>query len=108
MEKDMLAMFTVVAATCRGSVRLNRLKRTGRWLKQSGITLVLACAILLACLMPVRGAPQSSLPHLRKQGTATQLIVGGKPFLILAGELGNSSSSSLEYMRPVWPKLAAM
>jgi beta-galactosidase GanA len=53
-------------------------------------------------------AQQSSIPYLRKQGTATQLIVDGKPFLILAGELGNSSSSNVEYMRPIWPKLAAM
>ena len=50
----------------------------------------------------------SAPPHLRKQGTATQLIVDGKPFLMLSGELGNSSSSSLEYLRPVWPRLAAM
>jgi beta-galactosidase GanA len=27
---------------------------------------------------------------------------------MLAGELGNSTSSSLEYMKPVWPKLAAL
>jgi len=46
-----------------------------------------------------------SIPHLRKQGTTTQLIVDGKPFLILAGELHNSSASSLEYMKPIWPKL---
>jgi beta-galactosidase GanA len=37
-----------------------------------------------------------------------QLIVDGKPFLVLGGELGNSTSSSLEYMRPVWPKLVAL
>ena len=37
-----------------------------------------------------------------------QLIVDGKPCLILGGELGNSSSSSLAYMRPIWPKLAAL
>ena len=53
-------------------------------------------------------AQQSRAPHLRKQGTATQLIVDDKPFLVLAGELGNSSSSNVEYMRPIWPKLAAM
>src|SRR5690348_16435967 len=47
-------------------------------------------------------------PSLRKQGTATQLIVDGKPFLMLAGELGNSSSSSAEYMPPLWPRLGAM
>jgi beta-galactosidase GanA len=53
-------------------------------------------------------AQPSSLPHLRKQGAATQLIVDGKPFLVLGGELGNSSSSNLEYMRPIWPKLVAL
>jgi hypothetical protein len=52
-------------------------------------------------------AASSDIPHLRKQGTATQLIVDGQPFLALAGELSNSSSSSVEYMKPVWPMLAA-
>ena len=47
-------------------------------------------------------------PHLEKRGAATQLIVDGKPFLMLSGELRNSSSSSLEYMKPIWPKLRAM
>jgi hypothetical protein len=42
---------------------------------------------------------------LRKQGTATQLIVDGKPFLALAGELHNNSATSLEYMKPIWPKI---
>src|SRR5665647_1657178 len=49
-----------------------------------------------------------TIPHLEKRGTATQLIVDDKPFLILGGELHNSSTSSLEYMRPIWPKLAAL
>jgi hypothetical protein len=49
-----------------------------------------------------------SLPHLEKRGSATQLIVDGKPFLILGGELHNSSSSSLTYMKPIWPRLAGM
>lgn len=48
------------------------------------------------------------LPHLRKAGSVTQLIVDGKPFLMLAGELHNSSASSTEYMAPIWRKLAAM
>jgi hypothetical protein len=50
----------------------------------------------------------TSLPHLRKQGATTQLIVEGKPYLILAGELHNSSTSSIEYMKPIWPKLKQM
>ncbi len=49
-----------------------------------------------------------NLPHLEKRGSATQLIVDGKPLLILGGELHNSSSSGLDYMKPVWPRLAAM
>ncbi|MEP6902252.1 MAG: hypothetical protein ABJA66_10910, partial [Actinomycetota bacterium] len=56
----------------------------------------------------IYGKQQSSIPHLQKQATATQLIVSGKPFLIRGGELGNSSSSSLEYMNPAWQKLAKM
>jgi hypothetical protein len=47
-------------------------------------------------------------PHLEKHGSAIQLIVDGKPYLMLAGELHNSSSSSIQYMQPVWPRLAAM
>jgi len=47
----------------------------------------------------------AEIPHLRKQGTAAQLSVGGKPFLMLAGELGNNTATNLEYMKWVWPKL---
>ena len=47
-------------------------------------------------------------PHLEKRGQATQLIVDGKPFLVLGGELHNSSASSLLYMKPIWPRLTSM
>ena len=47
-------------------------------------------------------------PHLRRQGTATQLIVNGEPLLLFAGELHNSSASSLDYMAPIWPRLKAL
>ncbi|HTH38351.1 MAG TPA: DUF5597 domain-containing protein [Pyrinomonadaceae bacterium] len=63
-------------------------------------------AVLLVVVGAVAG--QNAIPHLRKQGTATQLIVGGKPFLIRGGELGNSSASSIEYMKPVWEKLVKL
>ena len=72
------------------------------------ITYLLLCASLVLIYQANSQAQQQRVPHLRKQGTATQLIVDDKPFLVLAGELGNSSSSGLEYMRPVWPKLAAL
>jgi beta-galactosidase GanA len=62
--------------------------------------LALGCATI-PCLLPAQA------PHLEKRGEATQLIVDGKPFLMLSGELNNSSSSSLEFMKPIWPRLAA-
>jgi len=47
------------------------------------------------------------IPHLEKHGTATRLVVEGKPFLMIAGELHNSTCGGFEYMRPVWKKMAA-
>lgn len=45
-------------------------------------------------------------PRLRRQGEAVQLVVQGKPFIMLGGELHNSSASSLDYARPLFDKLA--
>jgi len=50
---------------------------------------------------------QSKIPHLQKQGTATQLIVDGKPYMVLGGELHNSTSSSIAYMEPRLAKFSA-
>lgn len=52
-------------------------------------------------------AQAQNLPSLRKQGTATQLIVNGKPFLMLSGELHNSACSTVEYMKPIWANMKA-
>ncbi len=70
---------------------------------------VLPCALVLfgIGMANAQSASPSSIPHIEKRGKATQLIVDGRPFLILAGELTNSASSSMEYMAPYWPKLAA-
>jgi len=48
---------------------------------------------------------KSSIPHLEKNGNTTRLIVQGKPFLILGGELHNSSTSGAAYMRPLWDQM---
>ncbi|MEM2886695.1 MAG: DUF5597 domain-containing protein [Candidatus Bathyarchaeia archaeon] len=48
------------------------------------------------------------IPHLRRFDGAKQLMVDGKPFIILGGEVHNSSSSSLEYMEPLWPRLVSL
>jgi hypothetical protein len=76
-----------------------------------GSRFVLGVALVMAGF-PAEAAPEdngsnSNLPHLRKQGTATQLMVDGKPFLVLAGELSNSSATGVNYMDRVWPRLVA-
>ncbi len=65
----------------------------------------LAFAANQAKSSPAPTAAATQIPHLRKQGTATQLIVDGKPFLALAGELLNNSATGIEHMKPIWPKL---
>src|SRR5215475_9601296 len=72
------------------------------------LRLLSLCFSIPALAYPQTVAPAASLPHLEARGDATQLIVDEKPFLILGGELHNSSSSSVAYMKPVWPRLAAM
>jgi len=59
-----------------------------------------AAALALAALAAAAADP----PHLRREGTATQLVVDGAPFLVLGGELGNSSGEPA-YLKPFWPKL---
>ena len=66
----------------------------------------------LACFaawiaVPCFGQTASGIPHLRKQGSATQLIVDGKPFLAVTGEMGNNTATSLENMQAVWPRLVS-
>ena len=50
----------------------------------------------------------NDIVHLQKQDSATQLVVHNRPFLLLAGELGNSSASSFDHMRPIWTKIKKM
>jgi beta-galactosidase GanA len=61
-----------------------------------GATLILATPAL------------AEAPRLERRGEATQLVVGGKPMLLIAGELSNSAASSATYMAPHWAKLRAM
>ncbi len=64
--------------------------------------------LLFSSAITVLPHEASSIPHLEKRGTAIQLIVNGRSYLILGGELHNSSSSSLDYMKPIWPELKKM
>ena len=46
------------------------------------------------------------IPHLQKQGTSARLVVNGKPFLMISGELHNSTCGGFESMKTVWKKMA--
>lgn len=50
-------------------------------------------------------AQKSTLPHLKKINGQTEIIVDGKPFLMFAGELHNSSTGSAHIMRPIWKQM---
>ena len=67
--------------------------------------LAISIAIFVSCDHKASHNSEMPPPHLEKRGYATQLIVKDKPFLVLGCELGNSTSSSREYMSHVWTKL---
>jgi hypothetical protein len=69
---------------------------------------ILFILFLLSFLIRVDAASVPSTPHLEKRGEAIQLMVQDQPFLALACEVHNSSSSSREYMSGIWPRLASM
>lgn len=62
--------------------------------------------LILNCLAIGHTLAQNST--LQKQGTATQLVVDGAPFLILGGELGNSSAACVQDIEHIFPKLERM
>jgi beta-galactosidase GanA len=70
---------------------------------------IFALLILLLSFLPCNAQRHASgLPQLKKQGTAVQLMVKGAPFLVLGGELGNSSASSIAYMKDIWGTVKKM
>ena len=71
------------------------------------ILLALLAGLLATGCNEARVKQQTSVeqPHLEQRGNVTQLIVNGKPWLVLGCELGNSTSSSPNYMLDVWSKL---
>jgi len=75
----------------------------------------IACGIMVfaLCALSCQAAATEQavapgIPHLTKQGTATQLLVDDKPYLIVGGELHNSSSSDLAFLAPAWERFSAL
>jgi len=75
------------------------------------LLIILYCIIIFNILLSAQSNQpinKKNIPHLERQGSTIQLVVKGKPFLMLAGETGNSSASDLNYMNKIWPKIDAM
>jgi hypothetical protein len=70
-------------------------------LKQLKLGLLAWCA---SASFAVSTAYADNLPVIRDR----QMLVDGKPYLAIGGELHNSSASSAEYMQPIWDKLQKM
>jgi hypothetical protein len=51
---------------------------------------------------------ENGIPHLKKDGQVVQLIVNKKPFLILGGEVENTSTTDLQHIRKTFPLLKKM
>lgn len=64
-----------------------------------------ACLLAVFCSLTVTAA---EMPRLVRGENRVDLIVDGQPWLVLGGELRNSSSSTLEFMEPIWPHLASL
>ncbi len=62
--------------------------------------------VCLAIFIPAARAAEP--PHITMENGAAQLIVNGQPFLILGGELGNSSAGTAAEADVIIPKVAGM
>ena len=65
-----------------------------------------ACALAISAYAQTKPA-DPAIPHLEKRGLATQLIVDGKPFLVLGAEPPTSGTSNPEYLRYMFEVQAA-
>lgn len=66
---------------------------------------IFLCGCLFLSTVALKAA---ELPHIKMEKGSGQLIVNGQPFLILGGELGNSSAGTAAEADLIIPKLAAM
>jgi hypothetical protein len=64
--------------------------------------------LIVGCLSSAMVATSAELPRISKSGNGGQLIVDGKPYLILGGELGNSSAGTAAQADNILPRLSAM
>ena len=61
----------------------------------------------LFALVVAASAQTQTMPHLEKRGALTQLMVDGKPFIVLGGQVNNPSGFP-DRMQSAWPKFKAL
>jgi len=69
---------------------------------------IIVLALFFSFVTFLAKAAHQEIPRLVQKNTATQLLVDGKPFLMLGGELGNSSAASIDELSVILPKLQKM
>jgi hypothetical protein len=65
------------------------------WIRAGG---AVVCALAISAVYAQTRPADPAVPHLEKRGLATQLIVDGKPFLVLGAEPPTSAPSNLVYL----------
>jgi len=63
---------------------------------------------LAVCLLGALLGNAAEIPAIAKSPTGGQLIVNGKPYLILGGELGNSSAGTAAQADTILPRIAQL
>ncbi len=63
---------------------------------------------ILSILVLVSNLVDAQPAYLKNVGGTQRLMVNGKPFIMVAGELHNSTSSTYEYLSTTWASLRAM
>ena len=59
-------------------------------------------------VLPIQSACSQTPPSVRVENGASQLMVNGRPFLVLGGELGNSSAGTAAQADTILPRLAGL
>lgn len=74
----------------------------------NGLALGRWASVLAAVVLCGWSAANAKPPHLASHGSATQLMVNDKPYLIVGGQVHNSSSGSPEFFERTVSKLAQL
>lgn len=67
---------------------------------------LLTFELSISCFSILAQETSANFPNIRTHGFTKQLIVDEKPFIMLAGEVNNSSSSSLDFMEKSWERFS--